>query len=54
MYEKISRPIIFFFSVGLVVAELWPFFNVFFFDFAIVRLWNLVNKISGEPLELGS
>ena len=25
-----------------------------FFYFAIISLWNLVNKISGEPLELGS
>ena len=25
-----------------------------FFDFAVISLWDLVNKISGEPLELGS
>ena len=25
-----------------------------FFYFAIISLWNLVNKISGEPLKLGS
>ena len=25
-----------------------------FFNFAIISLWNLFNKISGEPLELGS
>ena len=25
-----------------------------FLDLCIVNLWNLVNKISGEPLELGS
>ena len=25
-----------------------------FFDFPIVSLWNLVNKISREPLEIGS
>ena len=24
-----------------------------FFDFAIISLWKLVNKISGELLELG-
>ena len=46
---KISGPVFFFFSVGLVIAELCPFF-----EFCIVNLWNLVNKISGEPLELGS
>ena len=44
---KNKRTCIFFFSIGLVVAELWPFFNVcfFFYDFSIVSLWNLVNKI---------
>ena len=42
-----------FFSVRLFVAELCPFFNVFF-NFAIISLWNLVNKVSGEPLELES
>ena len=42
-----------FFSVRLFVAELCPFFDVFFY-FAIISLWNLVNKISGEQLELGS
>ena len=30
-------------------SNLWPFF-----DFPIVSLWNLVNKISREPLERGS
>ena len=28
MYGKISGPVFLFFSVGLVIAELWPFFNV--------------------------
>ena len=30
------------------------FWSYAVFDFPIVRLWNLVNKISREPLELGS
>ena len=53
MKNKRTR-IFFFFSVGLFLAELCPFFDGFFFDFAIISLWNLVNKISEEPLELGS
>ena len=43
-----KRTRIFFFSVGLVIAELCPIF-----DFCIVNLWDILNKISGEPLELG-
>ena len=39
--------------IGFFVAELCPFFNVSFY-FDIISLWNLVNKISGEPLELVS
>ena len=31
------------------LTELSPFA-----DLCIVNLWNLVNKISGEPLELGT
>ena len=46
---KNERTRIFFFSVRLVFTELCPFF-----DWSIVNLWNLVNKISGEPFELGS
>ena len=49
---KNKRTGIFFFSVGLFVAELCPFFDDFL-TFAIISLWNLVNKISGELLELG-
>ena len=37
-----------FFSVPSFITELCPFF-----DFCTVNLWNLVNKISGEPTELG-
>ena len=48
-----KRTVFLFFSVGIVVLELCPLFNVFF-DFPIVSLWNLVNKISRETLELGS
>ena len=48
---KIKRTHIF--SVGLVIAVLYPLFNPFF-DFCIVNLWNLVNKITGELFELGS
>ena len=51
---KNKRTRIFFFSVGRFGAELCPFFDVFKFYFAIIRLWDLVNKISGELLELGS
>ena len=41
-----------FFSIGIVVLELCPFFDVFFFfDFPIVSLWNTVCR---EPLQLGS
>ena len=48
---KNKRTRIFFFSF----PSDFSFFNVFFFFyFAIISLWNLVNKISGEPLELGS
>ena len=46
---KNKRTRIFFFFVGLVTAELCPPF-----DSCVVKLWNLVNKISVEPLELGS
>ena len=50
MWNKHERdPCLFFLSVGLVIAELCPFF-----DFCIVNLWNLVNKISRDPLALGS
>ena len=36
--------------IGLVIVSLFrPFF-----DFCIVYLWNLMDKISGEPLQLGS
>ena len=50
---KNKRTRIFIFSVGLFVSELCPFFDVFLY-FAIISLWKLVNKISGEPLEQGS
>ena len=46
--EKRTR-FFFFFFVELVIAESCPFF-----DFCIVNLWNLVNIIFGEPLEVGS
>ena len=51
---KNKRTCISFLFVGLFVAELCPFFDSFFFYFAIISLWNLVSKISGEPLQLGS
>ena len=49
MKNKLTH--IFFFSIGLAIAQLCPFF-----DFCIVNLWSLLNKIhvSGEPLEVGS
>ena len=50
---KNRDPYFFFFSVGLFVAELCPFFDVSFW-FCHYKPMNLVNKISGEPLELGS
>ena len=46
---KIKKTRIFFLSMGFVIAELLPF--SFFY---IISLWKLVNKISLEPLELGS
>ena len=54
---KSKRTSIFFslFHSGVFIEGLYPFFNVFFFFyFAIINLQNLVNKISREPLELGS
>ena len=48
-YKRTHVFLFFFFSIGLVVAELCPFF-----DIPIVSLWNLVNKIAWTPLELGS
>ena len=53
MWNKYENKRTFFFSVGLVVAELRPFFRNFV-DFPIVSLWNLVNRISRESLELDS
>ena len=47
-YKQTS--ILFFVSVRLVVAALCLFFPPFF-DFYIINLWNLVNKITGKPLE---
>ena len=41
-----------FFSVGLVIVELCPFFNIF--RLSHCKLWNFVNKIPREPFELGS
>ena len=43
----------FFFSVKTFHSRIMPRFWRFF-DFPIVSLWNLVNKIYREPLELGS
>ena len=48
MKNKRTRVVVVF--IGLVIVSLFrPFF-----DFCIVYLWNLVDKISGEPLQLGS
>ena len=50
---KLKKTHIFFLSIGFVIAEFLPF-SVCFHFFYIVSLWKLVNKISREPLELGS
>ena len=44
---KIKKTLIFFLSIGFVIAELLPFS----FFFYIISLWKLVNKISQEPLK---
>ena len=45
---KNKRTRIFLFSVGLFGADYAPFST--FFDFAIISLWNLFNKISGARI----
>ena len=35
--------------ISSFIAELCPSF-----DLRIVNLWNILNKMSGDPLELGS
>ena len=42
------------FLSDLLLQSYVPFSMFFFFDFPIVSLWNLVNKISQEPTEQGS
>ena len=41
-----------FFPSDISLQNYAPFST--FFDFAIISLWNIVNKISGEPFGLGS
>ena len=51
---KIKKTCIFFLSIGFVIAKLLRFSKFFFHFYYIVSLWKLVNKISEEPLEVGS
>ena len=45
MYEKISGPVLFFLFCQPCRCRVMALFQCFF-DFPIVSLWNLVNKIS--------
>ena len=49
VHENRDPYFFFFFFVGRFVAELYPCFDPFW-TFCIINLWNLVNKIPGEPL----
>ena len=50
---KNKRTHIFFLFHQTFCCRVMPFFRRVFY-FAILSLWNFVNKVSGEPLELGS
>ena len=50
---KIRGPVFFLFPLNFSLQTYAPF-TFFSFFFVIISLWNLVNKISGEPLGLGS